>query len=124
MCDGAWLTGAQEAEHHRRFDKVTQMIRGGMEVIMRAQGLGCDNQRWIEVVTADGKQRCAAADEHRDLFRDARGAGRGIGAVKSFETGRCAGKQQTQACALSRPFWCRKWASKALFGHEMEELFL
>ena len=60
MCDGAWLTGAQEAEHHRRFDKVTQMIRGGMEVIMRAQGLGCDNQRWIEVVTADGKQRCAA----------------------------------------------------------------
>ena len=20
MCDGAWLTGAQEAEHHRRFE--------------------------------------------------------------------------------------------------------
>ena len=60
-------------------------LGGGMGVIMRAHGLACDNLRSIEVVTADGERRRAAADEHPDLFWAARGGGRGIGAVTSFE---------------------------------------
>jgi FAD/FMN-containing dehydrogenase len=60
-------------------------LGGGMGVTMRAHGLACDNLRSIEIVTADGERRRAAADEHPDLFWAARGGGRGIGVVTSFE---------------------------------------
>jgi FAD/FMN-containing dehydrogenase len=52
---------------------------------MRAFGLSCDNLRSIEIVTADGSTRTASRDQHPDLFWAARGGGRGIGVVTSFE---------------------------------------
>ncbi|MFR9805238.1 FAD-binding oxidoreductase [Pseudonocardia sp. RS010] len=60
-------------------------LGGGMGLIMRAHGLACDNVRSIEVVTADGVVRTAGRGEHPDLFWAARGGGRGIGIVTSFE---------------------------------------
>ena len=60
-------------------------LGGGMGLLQRAFGLACDNLRSVEIVTADGVVRRASADEHTDLFWAARGAGRGIGVVTSFE---------------------------------------
>jgi len=60
-------------------------LGGGMGVLMRAHGLSCDNLRSIEVVTADGAVRTASREEHPDLFWAARGGGRGLGVVTSFE---------------------------------------
>lgn len=60
-------------------------LGGGMGVLMRAHGLACDNLRSIEIVTADGLVRTASRNEHADLFWAARGGGRGIGVVTSFE---------------------------------------
>jgi FAD/FMN-containing dehydrogenase len=60
-------------------------LGGGMGLIMRRYGLACDNLRSIEIVTADGMIRTASRDEHRDLFWAARGGGRGLGVVTSFE---------------------------------------
>ncbi|MFN2388827.1 MAG: FAD-binding oxidoreductase [Actinomycetota bacterium] len=60
-------------------------LGGGLGVMMRTFGLSCDNLRSIEIVTADGKIRTASTDEHADLFWAARGGGRGLGAVTSFE---------------------------------------
>lgn len=60
-------------------------LGGGLGVMMRTHGLSCDNLRSIEVVTADGMARTASADEHADLFWAARGGGRGLGVVTSFE---------------------------------------
>lgn len=60
-------------------------LGGGLGVMMRAHGLSCDNLRSVEVVTADGVVRTAGADVHPDLFWAARGGGRGIGVVTSFE---------------------------------------
>jgi FAD/FMN-containing dehydrogenase len=60
-------------------------LGGGMGLVMRAYGLACDNLRSIEVVTADGVVRSASRTEHPDLFWAARGGGRGIGVVTSFE---------------------------------------
>jgi len=62
-------------------------LGGGMGLLQRAFGLACDNVRSIEVVTADGVVRTASADEHTDLYWAARGAGRGLGVVTSFEFG-------------------------------------
>jgi FAD/FMN-containing dehydrogenase len=62
-------------------------LGGGMGLLHRAFGLACDNLHAIELVTADGVVRRASADEHPDLFWAARGAGRGIGIVTSFEFG-------------------------------------
>jgi FAD/FMN-containing dehydrogenase len=59
-------------------------LGGGMGLVQRALGLGCDNLRSIEIVTADGVVRRASATEHTDLFWAARGAGRGIGVVTEF----------------------------------------
>jgi FAD/FMN-containing dehydrogenase len=47
--------------------------------------MSCDNLRSIEIVTADGSTRTASRDQHPDLFWAARGGGRGIGVVTSFE---------------------------------------
>jgi FAD/FMN-containing dehydrogenase len=60
-------------------------LGGGMGSIMRAHGLACDNLRSLEIVTADGVIRTASASEHPDLFWAARGGGRGLGVVTSFE---------------------------------------
>jgi FAD/FMN-containing dehydrogenase len=60
-------------------------LGGGMGALMRTHGLSCDNLRSIEIVTADGAVRTASRNEHRDLFWAARGGGRGLGVVTSFE---------------------------------------
>ena len=60
-------------------------LGGGLGVTMCAFGLSCDNLRSIEIVTADGEVRTASKDEHADLFWAARGGGRGLGVVTSFE---------------------------------------
>lgn len=62
-------------------------LGGGMGLLMRAHGLACDNLRSVEVVTADGEIKTASPDEQADLFWAARGGGRGIGVVTSFEFG-------------------------------------
>ena len=60
-------------------------LGGGMGLIQRRFGLSCDNLRSIEIVTADGVVRTASRDENADLFWAARGGGRGLGVVTSFE---------------------------------------
>jgi FAD/FMN-containing dehydrogenase len=60
-------------------------LGGGMGILQRAYGLSCDNLRSIEIVTADGSVRTASRDEHPDLLWAARGGGRGLGVVTSFE---------------------------------------
>jgi hypothetical protein len=60
-------------------------LGGGMGLLQRAYGLACDNLRSIEIVTADGVVRTASREEHPDLFWAARGGGRGLGVVTSFE---------------------------------------
>lgn len=60
-------------------------LGGGLGYMMRTHGLSCDNLRSVEVVTADSEIRTASRDEHSDLFWAARGGGRGIGVVTSFE---------------------------------------
>ncbi|TVR90957.1 MAG: FAD-binding oxidoreductase [Trueperaceae bacterium] len=60
-------------------------LGGGMALTSRQFGLSCDNLRAVEVVTADGEVHRADRDQHADLFWAARGAGRGIGVVTSFE---------------------------------------
>ncbi|MGZ8751301.1 MAG: FAD-binding oxidoreductase, partial [Pseudonocardia sp.] len=60
-------------------------LGGGMGVLQRAHGLSCDNLRSLKIVTADGAVRTASREEHPDLFWAARGGGRGLGVVTSFE---------------------------------------
>jgi FAD/FMN-containing dehydrogenase len=60
-------------------------LGGGMGLLQRAYGLACDNLRSIEIVTADGQLRKASREQHPELFWAARGAGRGLGVVTSFE---------------------------------------
>jgi FAD/FMN-containing dehydrogenase len=60
-------------------------LGGGLGAMMRKHGLACDNLRSVEIVTADGMVRTASRDEHPDLFWAARGGGRGLGVVTSFE---------------------------------------
>jgi FAD/FMN-containing dehydrogenase len=62
-------------------------LGGGLGLLMRPYGLSCDNLRSIEIVTSDGVVRTASRDEHADLFWAARGGGRGLGVVTSFEFG-------------------------------------
>jgi hypothetical protein len=58
-----------------------------MGLLQRSFGLACDNLRSIEIVTADGVVRTASASEHTELLWAARGGGRGLGVVTSFEFG-------------------------------------
>jgi FAD/FMN-containing dehydrogenase len=60
-------------------------LGGGLGLMMRTYGLSCDNLLSVEIVTADGMVRTASRDEHADLFWAARGGGRGLGVVTSFE---------------------------------------
>lgn len=62
-------------------------LGGGLGLAQRAFGLACDNVRSLEIVTADGRVLTASPHEHADLFWAARGGGRGLGVVTSFEFG-------------------------------------
>ncbi|MFC3351257.1 FAD-binding oxidoreductase [Streptomyces echinoruber] len=60
-------------------------LGGGLGFVMRTFGLSCDSVRSLEIVTADGVVRTASREEEPDLFWAARGGGRGLGVVTSFE---------------------------------------
>ncbi|AKN75666.1 FAD-linked oxidase [Streptomyces sp. PBH53] len=60
-------------------------LGGGLGFVMRTFGLSCDSVRSLEIVTADGVARTASREEEPDLFWAARGGGRGLGVVTSFE---------------------------------------
>ena len=60
-------------------------LGGGLGWLMRKHGLACDNVRSVEIITADGRQRTANANENADLFWAVRGGGGNFGIVTSFE---------------------------------------
>jgi FAD/FMN-containing dehydrogenase len=59
-------------------------LHGGMGWLLRRDGLTIDNLVSVELVTADGEQLVAGADEHTDLFWALRGGGGNFGVVTSF----------------------------------------
>ncbi len=59
-------------------------LGGGFGYISRRFGLAVDNLEEVEIVTADGQVRRAAADENADLFWALRGGGGNFGAVTRF----------------------------------------
>ena len=59
-------------------------LGGGLGYLTRRFGWSVDNLLEVEIVTADGAVRRAAADENEDLFWAVRGAGANFGAVTSF----------------------------------------
>ena len=60
-------------------------LGGGMGRLQRKLGLTVDALRAVELVTADGRQVRASAEEHSDLFWGVRGAGANFGIVTAFE---------------------------------------
>ncbi len=60
-------------------------LGGGVGRLQRQLGLTIDNLRAVELVTADGQQIRASADEHADLFWGLRGAGWNFGIATAFE---------------------------------------
>jgi hypothetical protein len=52
---------------------------------MELRALACDNLRWAEIVTADGKIRACSAGENPDLFWGLRGAGANFGIVTELD---------------------------------------
>jgi len=59
-------------------------LAGGYGWMRRKHGLSCDNVVAADVVTADGRQLHATADEHPDLFWALRGGGWDLGVVTSL----------------------------------------
>ena len=60
-------------------------LGGGVGRLQRKLGLTIDNLRAVELVTADGRQVRATADDHPDLFWGLRGAGWNFGIATAFE---------------------------------------
>jgi FAD/FMN-containing dehydrogenase len=60
-------------------------LGGGMGRLQRKYGLTVDNILAVELVTADGRQVRASADENPDLFWGLRGAGPNFGVATAFE---------------------------------------
>jgi FAD/FMN-containing dehydrogenase len=60
-------------------------LGGGLGWLMAKHGMALDNLLSVELVTADGTVRRAAADENPDLFWAVRGGGGNFGVVASFE---------------------------------------
>ena len=61
------------------------VLGGGMGLLTRLHGLSIDNLESVQIVTADGSLRRAAADENADLFWAVRGGGGNFGVVTEFE---------------------------------------
>ncbi|MEM9523634.1 MAG: FAD-binding oxidoreductase, partial [Pseudomonadota bacterium] len=60
-------------------------LGGGLNLLMRAHGLGCDNVLSIEMVSSGGEQIKVDKDNHPDLFWAMRGAGANFGVVTAME---------------------------------------
>lgn len=60
-------------------------LGGGYGYLAGKYGIACDNLRWAEIVTADGKIRRCSAEEDPDLFWGLRGAGANFGIVTELE---------------------------------------
>jgi FAD/FMN-containing dehydrogenase len=60
-------------------------LGGGVGRLQRKFGLTSDNLRAVELVTADGRQVRASADDNPDLFWGVRGAGWNFGIATAFE---------------------------------------
>jgi FAD/FMN-containing dehydrogenase len=59
-------------------------LGGGFGYLSRRFGLAIDNLEAVEIVTADGQVRRAAADENADLFWAVRGGGGNFGVITRF----------------------------------------
>ncbi len=60
-------------------------LGGGIGWLARKHGLGCDNLKSVQIVTADGTLQRASESENSDLFWAVRGGGGNFGIVTSFE---------------------------------------
>lgn len=60
-------------------------VGGGFGYLTRQHGWTCDTLLSVDVITADGRQLRASADENAELFWALRGGGGNFGIVTSFE---------------------------------------